>query len=192
MVQPGPVLTPESTALRTMRFVPAPSTACDPLPLPKTLNSACCHWLPRSGKILAPEAVKGWPLFTLFTVTAIPSLAAPLKPSVVAVTMTSGIEVPATAGAMVAFAALIAQSISVWPGIGNGHHPSDQTPPNAQFADCGTGQLEPGAPQSISQYWIEPPPPEGNTNCAKPRQLLLSGALLQTWVVKNSVLSCSE
>src|SRR6266571_22153 len=54
--QPGPVLAPLSTSLRTRRFAPLLNTTWLPPPSPKTLNSACCHWLLRSGKRLSPEA----------------------------------------------------------------------------------------------------------------------------------------
>ena len=54
--QPGPVLVPLSTSLRTRRFAPLLNATWLPPPLPKALNSACCHWLPRSVKRLSPEA----------------------------------------------------------------------------------------------------------------------------------------
>ena len=35
-----------------------------------------------------------------------------------------------------------------------GHHPSLEAWPCVHVAPRGTGQLEPGGPQLISQYWI--------------------------------------
>jgi len=50
MSQPGPSRVPLTTPVRTRSVLPVLNTAWSPLPLPKTLNSTSCHWLPRSGK----------------------------------------------------------------------------------------------------------------------------------------------
>src|SRR3984893_15487416 len=76
--QPGPLVTPLLTALRTTSVVPLAKTAWSELPSPKTLNSTSCHRLPMSGKELLPFAVNGCPFDT---VTAISSVVAPLAPA---------------------------------------------------------------------------------------------------------------
>jgi hypothetical protein len=46
----GPLVVPLPTSVRTTIVAPELKTASSPPPSPKTLNSASCHWLPRSGK----------------------------------------------------------------------------------------------------------------------------------------------
>ena len=46
----GALVVPLSTPVRTTSVDPVLKTAWSPPPSPKTLNSASCHWLPRSGK----------------------------------------------------------------------------------------------------------------------------------------------
>src|SRR5437899_6713699 len=48
--QLGALVVPLSTPVRTTTVDPVLKTAWSPPPSPKTLNSASCHWLPRSGK----------------------------------------------------------------------------------------------------------------------------------------------
>src|SRR4029077_6034624 len=71
--QPGPAFDPLSTSVRTCSVAPLLNVAWLELPLPKTLNSASFHLLPRSEKRLSPFAVCGTP----DSVTTIPSFIPP-------------------------------------------------------------------------------------------------------------------
>src|SRR6516164_8543645 len=54
--QLGPMSVPLSTCVRTRTLAPLLNVTVLLPPLPKTLNSACCHSLPKSGKRLSPVA----------------------------------------------------------------------------------------------------------------------------------------
>ena len=74
--QPGPLVVPVLTPVRTFIGDPLLNTAWPPLPSPKILNSISCQVLPRSGKQLPPDAVWGVPA----TVTVIASVDEPPHP----------------------------------------------------------------------------------------------------------------